>query len=561
MTIRYLMSLLFIIISLILSSTTSFSQYINTNYYYKIQNDCMGKMMSIDIIQSGNDYQLTLSKNNNSNSQLWDLIPEEDGYYRLINKKLGDGKGLEIVEHTGIYSLHMNKIPGSDAQYWRINPTNSGSYKFTPLWLEDEKKRLEYEKKGNEYSIILADSSKYCEQGWILNQTQSVVPGGIASTNPIPDLIPNPKQNPHESMGPSDPNKYPKTTGEIKAIMVFVDFLDATGRTTQTNDVANNILGYVGYGGAKDLLKFQSYGKLSLEVDFIHGWRHLNKKSEDYACNGKYSFCDNTDDQRIYIADVLKLFKKTDFPKFNYNDFSYYDMVFIVASPNSKLPISPAFTESPGEGVVTPKGEVRLAVTFGQDSYTDYNGRLLVHEFGHLIGLLDLYPDPKNQFLKNEVDRWAIMSDHENGTGFIGWNRHKSGWMDSSSKHYIRSGSHKIRISPLSAYSGISMIVVPIDDPSKPTKVYVIEVAQPIIGKENVWFTEGVLIYSVDADILSQDNPVVIQRNNTEESAIYGPLYKAPYGVGDIFKDSKNKLTVEVLKKLGNSYIVEVTVP
>ena len=37
-------------------------------------------------------------------------------------------------------------------------------------------------------------------------------------------------------------------------------------------------------------------------------------------------------------------------------------------------------------------GEIRLAVTFGTDSYSNRYINL-VHEVGHLFGLPDLYPD------------------------------------------------------------------------------------------------------------------------------------------------------------------------
>lgn len=526
----------------------SYSEYINSNFYYKIQNNCTNEILNLELVQSVNNYKLTIAEENNSDAQLWNIIPEEDGNFRFSNKKLGDEIALEITEKNGQYDIQADKMRGSEAQYWQLSTTDFIYYKITPrLMLHD--KYLEYEKGKTSYKITLEDSGNYCEQDWILTQTKNLVPGGIAKTQQIPDL--DPKRNVYETMGPTNKTKYPKTNGYIKALMLFVDFPDAPARTELTKEVADNILNK---GKAQESIKLQSYDELSLDIDILHGWKRMKNASTKYACIGtQYSFCDDTDDQKTYIEDVLDLFKTT--------NFSIYDMVFIVASPDTQLPISPAFATLQDNGISTARGDVKLVITFGQDSYINSQGRLLIHEFGHLLGLLDLYPNPEDETLRNTVDRWAIMSDYENATGFIGWNRHKSGWMPDSTKHYLTSGRQKIRLSPLAAYSGIHMVVVPIDDKVHPSRVYVIEVAQPIIGRENVWYTEGVLIYSVDAEVTSQNNPVVIMPSSTDESAIYGPLYKAPYGVGDIFLDKENIMRMEVLKKIGSSYIIEITVP
>ena len=98
------------------------------------------------------------------------------------------------------------------------------------------------------------------------------------------------------------------------------------------------------------------------------------------------------------------------------------------------------------------------------------------------------------------------------------------------------------------------MITIPVDDPVKPSKVFVVEVSQPIRNKGEVQDSVGVLVYSVDAKIASGQNSVVVYPKTD-------PL-NAPFQPGDQFEHKDAPLKMKVLKKNedGRSYIVEVEV-
>src|SRR5207244_2575997 len=122
----------------------------------------------------------------------------------------------------------------------------------------------------------------------------------------------------------------------------------------------------------------------------------------------------------------------------------------------------------------------------------------------------------------------------------LGWHRHKNGWLEASRKLYLTqpASDSGITLSPLSGSCGTSMVVLPIDNPAKPSKVFVIELAPPILGKktDTPRPAKGVLVYTVDATIPDLNSPLVVIPNpKTPPSTddLYGPLCNAAYDVGD----------------------------
>jgi len=389
-----------------------------------------------------------------------------------------------------------------------------------------------------------------------LSNSNIIVAQASGSTTPIPTL--DPKGCVYKTEGPTN-QLYIKAKGPLLAVMLFVDFPDVEKLPKDDPFVVGaNIL-----GKAKELFATQSYGNMSLHVQFpVNSWKQMPRDSTFYACKDKKdkkekrSFCGNDierdRDIRKYLGDVKDIFQ-------NDVDFSQFDMIFVVATKNAiKLPISPAISDCK-DCAGCSNFVFDHAVLFGGDSFNDLQGRLLVHETGHLLGLPDLYPVPFSD-KDDEVGGWAMMSNHHLATGFIGWHRHKLGWLDDSRKHYLPSGSQQFTLTPLSASGGISMIVVPIDDKINPSEVFVIEQAQPMMDKNNNVFGEGVLIYTVDAKIRSEDKPIKILPSKSGVHQDFGVMFEAPFVEGEEYNAPSGKLKVKVLDKIGDSYKVRVTV-
>ena len=97
------------------------------------------------------------------------------------------------------------------------------------------------------------------------------------------------------------------------------------------------------------------------------------------------------------------------------------------------------------------------------------------------------------------------------------------------------------------------MITIPVDDPVKPSKVFVVEISQPIRSKGKVQDSVGVLVYSVDAKLASGQNPVVVYPKTD--------LLKAPFQPVDRFDHKAAPMSMKVLKKNGDgSCLIEVKV-
>lgn len=154
------------------------------------------------------------------------------------------------------------------------------------------------------------------------------------------------------------------------------------------------------------------------------------------------------------------------------------------------------------------------------------------------------------------------MSDIFHSVSFLGWHRHKNGWLSPSRKTYLSQNtlSWYTTLSPLSDANGLSMIVLPIDDALKPSKVFVIEVAQPVLGSNNEWWGEGVLLYTVDATKPTGCSPVEIIPKKISISPIYGYLYEAPYIRNDtvLYTEGTASITLKILPQFGSSYTIEV---
>jgi len=352
---------------------------------------------------------------------------------------------------------------------------------------------------------------------------------------PIPEL--NPKGDPYKTEGPTDYGFYVRPEGVVKAVMVFVDFPDAPAGSRNTESVGDHLLGN---GDAQKLFEAQSYGKMKLDVTRVNGWKRMPKAVGTYTGpDHVFSF----EEHKAYIADATALFPSV--------RFSEYRIVMIVASPTPKIELSPAFNARPGDGVPTPSGEVRLAVTFGNDSYANRSTNL-VHEVGHLFGLPDLYPhsDCANG---STVGPWDLMDNIFQGNIFFGWHRHKMGWLDPERKTFLARGEWSGTLSRLSAPHGTSMVVIPVGGDPRPSKVFVVELAEPVLDRSTGRpMGEGVLIYSVDATVATGCLPVKVYSKRASD------LWRAPYGKGDTFNDPAAPMTVEVQKKVGDGYAVRI---
>ncbi|MFK7852216.1 MAG: hypothetical protein AB8D78_14665 [Akkermansiaceae bacterium] len=345
-------------------------------------------------------------------------------------------------------------------------------------------------------------------------------------TIPIPEL--DTKGDVYKTEGPNDPLIYDSTIGEKKAVLLFVDYPNIP----QDGDTKKRGESLLAGGEFQKLFKDQSYGKFSVEVEQIHGWRRMPKENKEYDPT-------TTEGHRDLFVDAFALY-----PKINLLEYDYI-MVSVAGSGNF------AFGERDDKAIPYRGEKINVALNQGSMSYF-----VLAHEFAHCMGLPDLYTYtdrvPKD-YAKNPLGPWDIMSSAGQSTGFIGWHRHKFGWLNDDRKTYLSEGTHRLTLTPLDRKDGLSMIAIPADDPEKPSKVFVIECAQPLRLAKKRKQMDGVLVYSVDATRPSGQNPVILFPRKDKVNAAFRP--------GESFSDPSAPFELKVIEKQeSGSYEIEVVV-
>jgi len=474
---------------------------LDTTYYYRLTNNYLGASTALDVKPDGS-CRLMMAAVGAFSGQYWKPVDLDGGKYAFRTLYLGDDLSLDIVNDGVNTTPCLAQTGNYSGQYWSVTEWGDGTCKLTNDFTGPAKSLDTY---SNTHEPFM-DTGDHTGQHWILTKIAKV-----QNNDPIPPL--DPKGSVYLSESPTDFNFYKKPAGTVKAVMIFVDFSNAPAGSASATDVANHLLGN---GAARQLFSTQSYGKMSLDVAVKsnRGWKRMALPSTSYSFS-------TFDTHKTYISAAASLFSPSDVK------FSDYDFVFVVAPQNAGFPLSPAFNADRGEGASSPSGEIRLAVTFGTDSYSNRYVNL-VHEVGHLFGLPDLYPYSEGAD-SAKAGCWCIMSDIFHSVCFLGWHRHKNEWLDRPRKAFLQgtTSTWYKTLSPFSSSYGLSMIALPVDDIQKPSKVLVVELAQPVLGTNSQYWGDGVLIYTVDARIATGDSPVVVIPKKASISSDYGYLHEA----------------------------------
>lgn len=338
-------------------------------------------------------------------------------------------------------------------------------------------------------------------------------------------------------------------TGDVKAVMVFIDFPDVHG-TGSPADIKQRIV-----GDAPDWFRKESYGRLHFSVETpVLQWRQMPESAAAYA-GIKASWASH----QSYISTALKLFSREEI------DFNAYQIAYVVAAespaddPRYEGVLDNSPTLSAGIDVETHNGTVHHAVTFGRDSY--HRGfRVLVHETGHLFGLPDLYlfhVDATRSIL-TPTGAWDIMCDLDQGRHFLGWHKYKLGWLDESQLIFFNSGEASVTLTALETAHGVKMIVLPSEHSSQ---LYIVEVAQAL-GDDGAFREKGLLVYTVDASVATGHQPVsVLDCGTAAEDSSVGlrcNAYLAPGKRRLVELPNGTRVEVTNRKRIGADFEVSV---
>ncbi|MFJ3926097.1 M6 family metalloprotease domain-containing protein [Streptomyces sp. NPDC090022] len=358
------------------------------------------------------------------------------------------------------------------------------------------------------------------------------------------------------SEGLPTPPGYSRSTGEVRALNLMIDFPDAAGEGTALDRLAEF------FPQTSDWFRTSSYGRLAYQPEApIRSWLRMPMPFAAYGIERGSPY------EPGYRQLVEHIVKAADAEV----NFSRYDLVNILVTPNagpSALDTVLSVTFSGNAEAPVADGVPLANTSFvysrqddGSGTYRETGYRVLPHENGHVFGLPDLYTADGG----GAVGHWDIMSeDWGANNDLLGWHKWKLGWLDSSQiSCAAKSGTSDHVLSPLAVTGGTKLAFVPLSESSG----YAVEVRTQAGNDESVC-RPGVLIYKVDSSVDTGQGPVTVHDSSdtsggcTRRPNVHAELSDAPFRPGETFTDEAAGISIAVVGETrGGSYQVRVTRP
>ena len=331
------------------------------------------------------------------------------------------------------------------------------------------------------------------------------------------------------------------TTGEVRAVVIAVDFPDAPATQDAAQLAGTTVSGLSRYSA-------YSYGHFSVSAQIVPGWRRMSQSASSYA-----SLSDGSDGAKTFYNEVTGLVDAE-------IDFSGVEFVFVLApglAPFQRAG-NPAWSAFPGKGFTRDGNEILHGTTMMR-AFTDFRqdiASIANHELAHSLGLPEAYQQTPDGTRFDLVGMWDLMSQPRQHH-FLAWHGYRLGWIHQEQITCIDSPKRaQVTLMPVETIGGMKAVVVR----TAPSFAYVVE-ARRKLGLDANLCKEGVLVYTVDSQVDNGGGPILIQRAAEdvpgEERDRCGTLYNAPFQPGQTFEDGNVK--VSVLSSSGSDYTVEVT--
>ncbi|MEW2082339.1 M6 family metalloprotease domain-containing protein [Streptomyces sp. NPDC005283] len=356
------------------------------------------------------------------------------------------------------------------------------------------------------------------------------------------------------SEGLPTPPGYSRSTGEVRALNLMIDFPDAPGPGRALDRLAEF------FPRTSEWFRTSSYGRLSYLPDApVTDWLRMPMPFAAYGIERGSPY---EPGYRKLAQDIVTAAD----PKV---DFSTYDLVNILVTPNagpSALDTVLSVTFSGNDEAPLADGVPLSNTSFvysrqddGSGSYDETGYRVLPHENGHVFGLPDLYTTEGG----GAVGHWDIMSeDWGANNDLLGWHKWKLGWLDADQISCASApGTTEYSLTPLATSGGAKMAIIPVTEDSG----YAVEVRTKA-GNDEAVCEPGVLIYHVKSDVDTGQGPVAVSDSNrnsggcTRRPNVHAELSDAPYKPGQTFTDARNGIRIAVIRENpGGSYRVRIT--
>lgn len=358
------------------------------------------------------------------------------------------------------------------------------------------------------------------------------------------------------SEGMPTPPGYARSTGQIRALNLMIDFPDARA----TEPVEDRLAEF--FPQTSDWFRTSSYGRLTyLPEAPVKAWLRMPLPFSEYGIERGSPY---EPGYRKLVKDLVGVAD----PKV---DFSDYDLVNVLVTPNagpSALDTVLSVTFSGNDDAPFADGVPLANTSFvysrqddGSGSYAETGYRVLPHENGHVFGLPDLYTPEGG----GSVGHWDIMSeDWGANNDLLGRHKWKLGWLGSDQiSCAAMPGTSEHTLEPLATPGGPKLAFVPLSGQSG----YAVEV-RTAEGNDEAVCRPGVLIYKVSSDVDTGQGPVSVE-DSTEDSGgctrrpnVHAELSDAAFEPGETFTDRANGIRISVTEKdADGNYRVRITRP
>jgi M6 family metalloprotease-like protein len=337
--------------------------------------------------------------------------------------------------------------------------------------------------------------------------------------------------------------------GEIRVLVIAVEFSDYN-HTISTEQVSNKTINQLNM-----YYSHISYGAISISGTVV-GWIRLPYKMSQYGTdNGP--FIDDLDgdgypDSWRLLKDAAPIITS----QVNFADYQEIVVLHAGIGEESSRAAGDIWSVTfVGMPVSIPQGTInRVAIVPESEDRGLGTLGVYAHEFGHLLGLPDLYSTNLE-----EVGPWDLMARgawNGNPPGsspaeMLAWDRIFLGWI--TPQHMVtvaKQSRMNVTLDPIESVSSGVQAVKAQTSIQNSKQYYLVEVRQKI-GYDQAIPSSGVLITYVDE---AKSNPVKVM----DAAQTTSTLADAPFQVGQKYTDGTNNLVISIVSTNNSSYSIIV---
>jgi M6 family metalloprotease-like protein/uncharacterized repeat protein (TIGR02543 family) len=381
-------------------------------------------------------------------------------------------------------------------------------------------------------------------------KAQPNVPIAIYAPSKIPGM-PLPAQTPIVGYAPQ---KALPTSGVIRVLLIAAAFSDVN-YTLSISTIKQNYFGFLAAYYHED-----SLGTLTIQGD-AYGWYKLPYPEAHYGRNCltvNDADCSGSDTSWQIANDVVVLAQRDNVDFNNYDYFAFIHSGYGQESSGVKDDVW-SVTYLGGVSVTT---STRTLTRFNIDPELEAGSSVpygvWCHEFGHNLGLPDLYNTQTGQTI---MGSWELMDKGlwngdppgSSPAHMSAWSKIQLGFISGPILAVANVGfTSTYTVDPTEiASSNVHAIEIPFTSTLASSQYYLVE-ARSATGYDSALPATGVLITHVD-------NTATMGRVHVMDGhPSVADLMDAVWNVGQTFTDSNNNVVVTVTAKVGNSYQITV---